>query len=69
MFLLTEMSPPLQRSDCPPDFLHLLTPILEKAVNQTPAVVVDALVSGRLIQFYLSIGGKVVCPLLNFSKA
>lgn len=56
-FLAAGMPP--QRFDCPPGLLDLLTPMLESSVEETMACVVNALVSGGLVQFYLAVGGKM----------
>ncbi|VDM35625.1 unnamed protein product, partial [Hydatigera taeniaeformis] len=56
-FLATETPP--QRFDCPVELLDLLTSMLEKAVEENMTCVVNAMASGRLVQFYLAIGGKM----------
>ncbi|CDI97412.1 wd40 repeat [Echinococcus multilocularis] len=57
VFLATGTPP--QRFDCPAGLLNLLTPMLERGIEETLACVANALVSGRLVQFYLAIGGKM----------
>ncbi|KAL5108597.1 WD repeat-containing protein 81 [Taenia crassiceps] len=50
---------PPQRFDCPAGLLDLLTPMLEKSVEGAVVCVVNALISGWLVQFYLTVGGKM----------
>lgn len=49
---------PPNRNQLPVEVLSLLTPILTRSLH-TPSVI-NALVSGRLIQLYCAIGGKSV---------
>lgn len=68
VFLGISSSSP-QRFDFPICALNLLTPMLKRAVNEMPACVVNALVSGRLINLYLTIGGQMVgSDLINSLK-
>ncbi|VDD80568.1 unnamed protein product [Mesocestoides corti] len=55
---LSEKATP-HRLDCPLGVLHLLTSMLERSIGASPSCAIDGLVSRRLVQLYLAVGGKV----------
>nr|CDS28633.2 wd40 repeat [Hymenolepis microstoma] len=55
---LEKVSPSPQRCDCPVDVLDILTPMLERATEEVPSCVVNALVSGRLLHLYMTVGDR-----------
>ncbi|KAM3180364.1 hypothetical protein ACTXT7_016423, partial [Hymenolepis weldensis] len=55
---LEMLSPLLQRCDYPVGVLNILTPMLERATEEVPSCVVNALVSGSLLHLYMIVGER-----------